>query len=162
MSLPDEADLSLVVSDPYCPEAVALFQALWDEIEPLYIENAGPCQLLSADVAGPGAVLILAWQNGQAVGSGAIRPLEPGIADIAEVKRVYVAPHARGQGIARRILVELEAQARRLGYVRVHLETGTLQPDAVRLYEQAGYERIPGFGKYIDDPRSVYFGKSLS
>src|SRR5690349_2385029 len=116
--------ITLVVSDPYSSEAISMYQALWDAIEPLYGNNE-PCQFMPEDLIGPGTALILAWQDGRVVGSGAVRPLFPGV---AEVKRMYVAPEARRQGIARSILAELEIQARHLGYARVHLETGTLQP----------------------------------
>jgi putative acetyltransferase len=152
------SEVSVRVADPYCPETRALFQALWDELGQLY-GDTGPCRFFPTDVAGAGTAFVIAWQSDQAVGCGAVRPLEPGI---AEVKRMYVAPASRRLGIARRILAELETQARSLGYTRLHLETGTLQPEAIRLYEQAGYERIVCFGNYAQDPLSVCFGKSLS
>jgi GNAT superfamily N-acetyltransferase len=59
--------------------------------------------------------------------------------DIVEVKRMYVAPSARGQGVGRALLTRLEAEARRLGYSEVVLETGVAQPHAIALYEGAGY-----------------------
>ena len=78
------------------------------------------------------------------------------------MKRIYVAPRARRRGVARRILVELETLARGMGYARLHLETGTLQPDAMCLYERSGYERIALFGSYADDPRTVCYGKQIA
>jgi ribosomal protein S18 acetylase RimI-like enzyme len=68
----------------------------------------------------------------------------------------------RRRGIARRILAELETLARAMGYTRLQLETGTLQPEAMRLYERNGYERIPPFGHYADDPRTVCYGKQIA
>ncbi len=79
----------------------------------------------------------------------------------AEVKRMYVAPAARGLGLARRMLAHLELTARRAGAEAIVLETGERQPEAIGLYASAGYERIDGFGYYRDSPLSRCFGKSL-
>ncbi|HEV8184586.1 MAG TPA: GNAT family N-acetyltransferase, partial [Chthoniobacterales bacterium] len=79
-----------------------------------------------------------------------------------EVKRVYVAPHARRTGVARAIMNVLEQLARETGFTGIWLETGLRQPAAIRLYESLGYTRIAGFGDYKDDPLSVCYGKQLS
>ena len=79
-----------------------------------------------------------------------------------ELKRMYVAPEARGRGIARTLLEHLEDAALALGYTQLWLETGTEQPEAIALYESHGYEPIPGFGRYKDEPKSRSFGRSLS
>src|SRR5699024_2011118 len=71
---------------------------------------------------------------------------------VAEVKRMYTAPWARGCGLARRMLTELEKRAARAGCVRVVLETGVRQPEALGLYAAAGYRDVVGFGYYRDDP----------
>jgi GNAT superfamily N-acetyltransferase len=84
-----------------------------------------------------------------------------GTSRTAEVKRMYVAPLARGLGLARRMLAHLEETARRAGIEAVVLETGEKQPEAIALYSSAGYERIPGFGYYRDSPLSRCFGKAL-
>jgi ribosomal protein S18 acetylase RimI-like enzyme len=82
-------------------------------------------------------------------------------AGVGEVKRMYVAPAFRGRGIARALLRALEAAAGRLGVAVLRLETGTRQPEAIGLYEAAGYARIPAFGEYVGDPLSVCFEKRL-
>lgn len=79
----------------------------------------------------------------------------------AEMKRMYVVPQARGRGLARRILAELEATAAAEGRIRMVLETGTLQPEAIALYSSCGYTPIPKFGLYREDPLSVCLGKPL-
>jgi GNAT superfamily N-acetyltransferase len=71
-------------------------------------------------------------------------------------------PQARGRGLARRILAELEATAAAAGRVRMVLETGTLQPEAIALYSSCGYTPIPKFGLYREDPLSVCLGKPLA
>jgi putative acetyltransferase len=153
-----DRNIAVLVTDPYCAEAVALFQALWDELGVMY-GDTGPCRFLPEHVAGPGTAFLIAWQDGQPVGCGAIRPFLPGV---AEVKRMYVVSEARKQGFAQRILTELEHLGRGMGYVRLQLETGQPQQDAIRLYERAGWERIECFGEYADDPRSVCFGKQIA
>jgi len=103
--------------------------------------------------------VVVAYENDEAVGCGAIRPLESG--DM-EVKRMYVPTDLRGKGIATKVLLELEAWAREMEFTKCVLETGLKQPEAIRLYEKNGYERIPNYGQYIDVGNSVCFGKYIS
>jgi GNAT superfamily N-acetyltransferase len=79
----------------------------------------------------------------------------------AEVKRMYVAPSARRLGLARAMLAHLEETARTAGAGAMVLETGLRQPEAITLYESAGYTRVPGFGYYRDAPLSRCFARSL-
>jgi GNAT superfamily N-acetyltransferase len=111
------------------------------------------------DIADPRLTFLVAIVDGQAVACGALRPLEPGV---GEVKRMFVRPEFRGRGIARQILVALESSARERGYSTLRLETGTRQPEAIRLYRSAGYSEIPCFGEYADGQFSVCFEKRLA
>lgn len=79
----------------------------------------------------------------------------------AEVKRMYVAPAARGRGLARRMLEHLERSVREHGFEAVVLETGLAQPEAIGLYESSGYVPVPSFGYYREAPLSRCFGKRL-
>jgi GNAT superfamily N-acetyltransferase len=101
----------------------------------------------------------------RAVASGAWRAHDDvevfGTSNTAEVKRMYVAPAARGRGLARRLLAHLEATAAEAGYDAMILETGTAQPEAMALYASSGYEPIPSFGLYKDEPLNRCFGKPL-
>jgi putative acetyltransferase len=103
-------------------------------------------------------VFLIAWVMGTPLACGALRPLEPGV---CELKRVYVRYHARRNGLARKLLEELERLAVDAGYSIARVETGSRQPEAVRLYEAAGYSRIPAFGQYATDPLSICFEKTL-
>ncbi|NEA53322.1 GNAT family N-acetyltransferase [Streptomyces sp. SID13666] len=96
--------------------------------------------------------------DGTAVGCGGLRHLGDGV---GEVKRMYVAPAWRGSGIALRILRALEDWARERGWTSLRLETGDAQPDAVRFYTRAGYERIPNFGAYAGTESSLCFERLL-
>jgi GNAT superfamily N-acetyltransferase len=82
----------------------------------------------------------------------------------AEIKRMYVAPPARGHGRSRMILQELENSARNAGLDWLVLETGQPQVSAVELYRSSGYTDIDGtsYGHYLDSPDSLHLGKPLS
>ena|GEM_PF-2242444 len=79
---------------------------------------------------------------------------------VVEVKRVYVRPEFRGNGYSRLLMEEIEHQARRYSQradrigLRVLLETGTAQPEAINLYESLGYQSIATYGGWKDDPQS--------
>lgn len=79
-----------------------------------------------------------------------------------EIKRMYVNPAMRGQGIATEILIELEKWAVELGCRRIVLETGKRQPEAIRLYQKCGYRQISNYGPYEGIENSVCFEKVLS
>lgn len=104
------------------------------------------------------ATVIVAYYDDQPIGCGAMKPYEM---DAVEIKRMYVHPDSRGQGIAGRILNELEGWAKELGYTRAVLETGVKQAEAIGLYQKHGYQRIENYGQYRDMPSSVCFAKPL-
>ncbi len=101
---------------------------------------------------------IVAFDNGAAVGCGAIKENELGA---MEVKRMYVLPNRRGEGIASVILKELEKWVIDLNYNKCVLETGKRQPEAIELYKKNGYTIIPNFGQYKHIENSVCFEKIL-
>jgi GNAT superfamily N-acetyltransferase len=84
-----------------------------------------------------------------------------GTAATAEVKRMYVAPTARGRGIARAMLAHLERTAAESGAEVLVLETGLKQPEAIALYESSGYRPVPQFGFHRDSPTSRCYGRRL-
>ena len=81
--------------------------------------------------------------------------------EYGELKRMYVLPEARGRGLGRRVLAGLEAEARRLGYRALVLETGDRQEAALGLYVSAGFERIPCYPPYDSRQLSICFEKAL-
>lgn len=139
------------------PDAVRLVAEMVEDLTPRYGRPASPFS--PADVDHAQGCFLVARLDGAAIACAALRPLEP--PETAEIKRMFVCPEARRRGIARRLLGELERVASELGYHRVRLETGVLQPEAVALYEGSGYRRIPAYGRYVDDPINVCFEKSL-
>lgn len=106
----------------------------------------------------PEGVFVLARLDGEPVGCGGISRFD---SSTGEIRRMYVSPAARGQGVAQALLAELLSGARALGYGRVRLETGNAQLPAIRLYERAGFEQIPCWGPYATDERSLCFELAL-
>ncbi len=109
----------------------------------------------SADVE----TALVARMDGALAGCGCFKPFSQ---DVVEVKRVFVPAAYRGRGVARAVLAELEVWARELGHRAVVVETGVLQPEAIRLYETSGYERIANYPPYEGVKESVCFRKNLT
>jgi putative acetyltransferase len=95
---------------------------------------------------------------GHAIGCGGIVLLDK----FGELKRMYVSPRVRGQGVAKELLAALESQAIRSGCKLLKLETGPYQHEALALYASAGYERCGPYGDYTDDPLSVFMQKHIT
>lgn len=99
---------------------------------------------------------LLARRDGQPVGCGALKGLD---ATTGEIKRMWIAPDARGLGLSRRLLNELEGLARKAGMTRVRLDTNGTLKEAQALYRKAGYREI---GRYNDNPYAeLWFEKDL-
>jgi GNAT superfamily N-acetyltransferase len=142
--------------DPVVQELTAAQQA---ELRARYDGQGEPgVPPSAADVA---VVLVARDDDGTPIGCGALRPLEPGA---AELKRMYVVPSARGRGVSRLLLAGLEAEAATRGWTTLRLETGPRQPEAVALYSGAGYAPIGAFGHYVrpGDDWSLYFERTLA
>jgi GNAT superfamily N-acetyltransferase len=113
----------------------------------------------------PRGAFFVAYRDGVPVATGAWRLRDDvevfGTRRTAEVKRMYVVPAARGLGVARRMLARLEDTAADVGSEAMILETGTAQPEAMALYESAGYARIESFGYYREAPQNRCYGRRL-
>ncbi len=151
----DPIAVRIALERPDQPDVVALIDELDAYQKPLYpaeshhgIDIAALCR--------PNVLFAVARDAQElAVACGAI-VVEPGW---GELKRMYTRPSHRGQGLARRLLAFLEAQARVRGCHRFMLETGVLQPEAIGLYERLGYVRRGPFGDYAEDPNSLFMEK---
>ena len=121
--------------------------------------------LLSVDeLEAPGVLFFVArTADGAAVGTAAVVPLRPDDSGprTAELKRMFVHPEARGEGVAGRLLDAAEAEALAGGIRRMVLETGPLHVAALAFYRAHGYVEIPQFGQYVGEEFSVCFGKDL-
>lgn len=137
----------------------ALVAALNSELLDRYegIDGSGGEQV-AADFEPPGGAFVVGWDGEEPVACGGVIRYDE---TTAEIRRMYVAPSARGRGLSRAVLEALENEARQLGYEFVRLETGDRQPEAIKLYASSGFEPIPRYGPFADDPRSVCFEKRL-
>jgi GNAT superfamily N-acetyltransferase len=139
--------------------AAKLLQAMRDEMAEVYegldIDNASMPAAGPAELGPPGGVFIVGYENESAVCCGGIKRLPDGL---CEIKRMFVVPEARGRGVARALLVELERRARELGYTHARLDTGPRQPRARRMYVAAGYREIENFNA---NPVATYFGEKV-
>jgi GNAT superfamily N-acetyltransferase len=124
-------------------DGAALVAAMIDEMRELYwdiedgldlnspgMPKAGPVEL-----GPPAGTFLVGYRDGVALCGGGVKPLPDGT---CEIKRMYVVPAARGQGLARVLLHALEDAARDLGYQVARLDTGPRQQHAQRLYESRG------------------------
>ena len=150
--------MTIALESPDQPEVIALIAELDAYQDTLYPpESRHALDLTSLKQAD---VLFVVARDiaGRAVGCGAV-VLTPAF---GELKRMYVRPRCRGQGVARKLLLMLELESVRAGCKLLKLETGPSQPEALGLYASFGYERRGPFGKYADDPLSVFMQKRIA
>jgi len=154
------AAVEIVLADPASPEARACVDAYLREIDQRFEGGFDPGRGPSAEpdeLVPPRGAFLLARLDGEAIGCGALKSLGR---RVGEIKRMWVAPEARGLGVARRLLAALEAQAAALGFTRIRLDTQRSLVEARALYEANGYRPI---ARYNDNPYAdFWFEKRLS
>jgi len=96
--------------------------------------------------------------DGSAVGHAALRPWGEGL----EVKKVYIAPEARGRGLSRALMAEVERAALERDIRSLVLQTGNLQLAAIALYEAVGYRSVEVWAPYTAIPASLCYRKDLT
>lgn len=148
---------TIAVESPLQDEVRVLIAALND-----YLFSLTPpehCFHMTVEqMSGPDTTVFIARENGKAVGCGALRRDEDGI---AEVKRMFTVPEQQGKGIGGRILDQIIALARKEGFKRLVLETGDRHPAAWRVYERAGFTRCGPVLDYPDTTWSVFYDMEL-
>lgn len=140
------------------PAAQPLVSGLSGEYADRYGPNDEMQAFDPADFRPPDGAFVLVVEAGRTVAGGGIRRLD---GCCGELKRMWTAPTHRRRGLARVVLAALEGAARERGFRRLLLETGPAQPEAVRLYLTAGFEPVPGYGRYRDDPDCLSYAKDL-
>lgn len=103
----------------------------------------------------PQGRFLIAWSDDLPVGCVSLRPLD---ATTAEVKRLWVADHARGQGLARRLMQRIEDEARAMGQVTLKLDTNSALTEALALYRATGWRETP---PYTGAPADTWLAKVL-
>ena len=139
---------------------IDLIEAELHDLAVRYGAEDEPDGLAPNQMAPPDGVFFIAWRDGVAVGCGGLRRSRQ-FDGAGEIKRMYVTDGARRTGVGRAVLTAIESEAARLGYKRLILETGTAQPEAIGLYESAGYEPVEPFGIYRESPMSRCYAKEI-
>jgi len=133
------------IVDPRLPVAQYCLNAYFEELGRRFETGFDPARSISADHAEltlPAGLLLVATLRSEPVGCGALKlhGSEP-----AEIKRMWVSPDARGLGLGRRLLAELEGTAAAHGATAVRLETNHNLNEAIALYRSAGFKEVPAF-----------------
>ncbi len=151
--------MDLVLRDAAYDDATAT--ELIAEVQQEYVMRYGDVDatpVTSDEFAPPGGMFLLACLGDEAIGCVGLRRHDT---ETVELKRMYVRHRHRRRGHGRALLRAVEARAFAMGYRRIILETGTAQPEALALYTDEGYRRIPGFGIHRHSPMSRCFAKAL-
>ena len=137
--------------------AATLAQGMRDEIAAMYegldLDGPGMPKGARAELSPPRGTFLVGYDDDVPVCCGGIKALTDGA---CEIKKMFVVEAARGRGVARALLIELERQARNLGYEIARLDTGPKQARAQTMYERAGYVPIENFN---GNPVASFFGE---
>ena len=139
------ATVTVQVTDPDHPGAQECLRAYYAELHERFEAGFDPARSSLPDpgeLSAPDGLFLLARLHGEPVGCAGLKV--PAGAP-AEIKRMWVAPHARGVGLARRLLAELESRAAALGRDVLRLETNKTLTEAIGLYRSAGFAEIAAF-----------------
>jgi DNA-binding MarR family transcriptional regulator/GNAT superfamily N-acetyltransferase len=141
--------VQITVADPSGQDARWCFEQYYTELSERFETGFDPSQSISAhahELTPPAGMLLIARLREEPVGCGALKFHEnaPG-----ELKRMWVAPRARGLGLGRRLLLALEQAARDIGVKVLHLETNGTLGEAIEMYRKAGYQEVAAFN---DEP----------
>ncbi|MGW2828707.1 bifunctional helix-turn-helix transcriptional regulator/GNAT family N-acetyltransferase [Streptomyces sp. NPDC001286] len=141
------AAITVELVDGASPDARACLDAYADDIDARFPEGFDKSDLVRPEeVSGAAGAFFVAYEEGRAVGCGALRTLEPGV---GEIKHVWVHPEARRLGLAGRILDALESEATARGFTVVRLDTHASLTEAQAMYRAAGYREIPAYLDHV-------------
>jgi len=144
--------------DPRHPGARRAVRAYVTELADRFEAGFDPALSISAtddEMSPPAGLFLLATLHGEPAGCGALK-FRPGAR--AEIKRMWVAPEARGLGLGRRLLTELEARAAARGVRTLRLETNRALTEAISLYRSAGYREVAAFN---DEPYADHWFEKM-
>jgi putative acetyltransferase len=147
----------ITLERPDGADAVGLITELEAHLEPLYPRESRHGYSVEKLLAQAVAFFVLR-ADGTPAGCGGIQLFGSAY---GELKRMYVRPRFRGSGFGKLLLEHLADYARAHGVGLLRLETGIHQKEAIRLYERTGFQRIPPFGAYVEDPLSLFYEKRI-
>lgn len=148
--------ITIVDSQPTDGAALGLIDALSARLADITGDDGR--SNFKPEALGPRSCFLIAMDGDEALGCGALRPLEP--ADVGEIKRMYA--HVPGRGIGSRLLAALEDRARGFGYRLLRLETRKVNRTAVAFYLRHGYAVCDNYGPYVGREEAVCFEKKLA
>jgi len=148
--------VAIALERPDQPAIAAMLADLDHYLTALYPPEANHILDIEA-LLKPDIRFFVARRESVPVGCGALRLEE----DYGEIKRMFVAPSARGLGLGKALLHAIEVHARGMGIDLLRLETGVRQPEAIGLYIAAGYAETAEFGDYPPSIHSRFFAKPL-
>jgi GNAT superfamily N-acetyltransferase len=143
---------------PDSADAIALIAELEAQLEPHYPRQSRHGYSIEKLLA-EGVAFFIIRSDGTPAGCGGIQLVGR---EYGELKRMYVRPQFRGSGFGKLLIAHLAAYAREHDVLLLRLETGIYQREAIGLYERMGFERIPPFGAYQEDPLSLFFEKPIA
>lgn len=155
--MPESTPVTIAIEDPDQPDIRAMIAASDAYMTALYPAESNHLVDV-ADLRSANVRFLVGRRDGMCVACGAIVIAAD---ETAEIKRMWVEPHARGSGLGRRILAAIETLARAEGVGVLRLETGVSQVEAIELYRSAGFSAIAAFGAYQPDPLSLFMEKFL-
>jgi GNAT superfamily N-acetyltransferase len=142
--------------------ALAIMHAASDELQQRYGGEGDNAHLSVDELRPPSGTFLVARHERQLVGGVGLRSISDPSLHVAEVKRLWVRPDLRRQGIALGLMNEVETSARDLGYVTLFLETGPAQPEALALYRSNGWTEIDEYPAGVFcHPQSHWFKKDI-
>lgn len=157
--MPPISDIAIAIADPLDPDALASLAQYYAELDRRF--PGGFVVARSHDpetdaIRPPRGAFLLARRGGEVVGCVALKGAG---GPVGEVKRLWVAPGARGQGLARTIMDEVERIARERSLRVLRLDTNSALPEAIAMYRRWDWREVPRFN---DDPYAeVFFEKAL-
>ncbi len=147
-------EIRRAVSEGEIAQVRALWAEYWEILGlPLDFQGFGAqLQRLPGEFAAPSGLLLLAFEDSEAVGTIAIRPLR---IDACEAKRLYVPPRFRHQGLGKRLLAAAIENAREMGYRMMYGDTLPGMAEALKLYDQFGFARVEAYSPQ-PTPGAIY------
>ena len=142
---------------PDTDDARTLIEELEEHLAPFYPQEVRHGYSVEK-LLQQGVAFFVARQDGVPAGCGGVQFFGT---EYGELKRMFVRPQFRGQGLGRQMLGHLENYAREQKVFLLRLETGVHQKEAIGLYERMGYRRCPPFGEYAESPLNTFFEKKI-
>lgn len=150
--------IEIVPERPDTTDAMTLIAELESYLAPMY-PSASRHGYSVEKLLKEGVAFFVTRQDGIPAGCGGVQLFGT---EYGELKRMCVRPQFRGLGLGKLMLAFLADYARQQGVARLRLETGIFQKEAIGLYERFGFQPIPPFGAYREDPLSLFMEKRLA